>query len=126
MTGLTIEDIKSWITPQRVLYGLNVAYLMGVNHLEFHDRLYKYYHDFNSTHCHNEPLMYWRDPDSGNMVHMNGDFDDCINLTLKNYGAPTYGIEAKHIEDLYAVFVNKRAVIDNIKRAFELIEENYK
>lgn len=120
MSMYTVENIKSWITPQGVLYGLNVAYLMGMDHMVFHDRLYKFYHNPNSNSPQSEPLMYWRDPDSGEMVHMNAEFPDSMNLTLKNYGAPTYGIESKHLDDLYCVFAENREMIDIIKQAFDL------
>lgn len=120
MAGFSAENIKHWITPQGIMYGINIAYLMDMDHLMFHDRLYKYYHDLNSTHSCNEPLMYWRDSSTGDMVHMNGDFPHCMDVVIRNCGAPTYGIEAKHLDDLYAVFTDKKEIVDILKHAFEL------
>lgn len=120
MEGFNAENIKHWITPQRVIFGTSIAFLFGMDHVEFYDRLYQYYNNPYKGHIHNEPIKYWKDPDAGYMVCMNGDFPHCTSLTLKNYGAPTYGIESKHLVDLYTVFADKKEMIDVIKQAFKL------
>lgn len=123
MEGYNAETIKSWITAEGLIYGINIAYLMNIDHIVFHDRLYKYYHDFSGNRGQNEPLMYWRDSSTGCMVNMNGEFPHCMEVAIKNCGAPTYGIGVKHLDDLCCVFPDKREIVSMVKQAFKLSKQ---
>ena len=106
------KNIVKQITRQGFVAGFTVANMLNENHIYFHNKVYDYYQR-NKT---NEPTIYFLDPDTRQYVHIDTTYAN-PQITLKDYGYPTYGFQLEHMKELYALYYNKREVISILEKA---------
>lgn len=106
--------VKSSITNNGYVTGYTIAQILGVDHQAFHDRLFLFYREGQDP---NTPLMYWRNRDTGRMEHLDGAYPHSMWIAIGNYEGPTFGITAKQISDLDAIYPSKADRIEIIRRA---------
>ena len=109
-----VENTVRQITPQEFITGFTVARMLHEEHVYFHNKGNEYY----QRNKDDEPTIYFLDPDTRQYVHIDMTYAN-PQITLKDYGYPTYGFKLEHMKDLYALYYNKREVISIIEKALK-------
>ncbi len=109
-----IESVAKQVTQQGFITGFTIARMLQEDHIYVHDKVYNYYQKNKA----NEPIIYFMDPDTRQYVHIDTTYPN-PQITIKDYGYPTYGFMLNHTKDLYALYYNKKEVISIIERALQ-------
>lgn len=106
----TKEDIKKMM-KNGMLMGRDLCHILGeYDHTIFHDKLYSHF-----QHMPNAPKRYGLVDGEYQLLQ-----DPFMNplIGCQQWGTGTYGFKKEDIEQLYAVFPDKKNLLDVIKTAY--------